>query len=129
MLSTFKLSPNSNPLTVGSCSRPPCRYDKRGRELTHQRGVGGSQRDYSGWSSPMPVCQAKPGDVIAQAHGPSYGHSGVVVGPGETVSVNSTTNPAGIVTRNNWGFRPRGANGEGPNDPAPVVRSYTGGEE
>lgn len=43
-----------------------------------------------------------------------------------TVSVNSTTNPPGMVTENNWGFRGRGGNGEGPNDPAPVVRHYEG---
>lgn len=73
----------------------------------------------AGWSSTKPASQAQAGDVIAQAHG-SWGHAGVVVAPGQTVSVNSTTNPAGIVTQNNWGFRPTGGNGEGPHDPAPV---------
>ncbi len=85
----------------------------------------------AGWSSPMAVSSAKPGDIIAQAHG-AWGHAGVVVmwnGKLQTVSVNSTTNPAGIVTRNDWGFRPRGGNGEGPNDPAPVVRRYIGGDQ
>ncbi len=81
-----------------------------------------------GWSDPRPSSQAQPNDVIAQEHG-DWGHSGIVVGPGQTVSVNSTTNPAGIVTENNWGFRPTGQNGEGPNDPAPVVRTYIGGDQ
>ncbi len=81
-----------------------------------------------GWSGTKSLAQSQAGDVIAQAHG-TYGHAGIVVGPGLTVSVNSTTNPAGIVTRNNWGFRPRGQNGEGPHDPAPVVRSYIGGNQ
>jgi RHS repeat-associated protein len=77
-----------------------------------------------GWSSPMPVSSAQPGDIIAQQHG-NYGHSGIVVSltPGrQTASVN-TANPAnpGIITVNDWGFRPSG-NGGGPNDPAPVVR-------
>ena len=84
-----------------------------------------------GWSSPMPVSSAKPGDIIAQAHG-AFGHAGVVVlwnGKLQTVSANSTTIPKGIVTRNDWGFRPRGGNGEGPNDPAPVVRRYVGGNQ
>lgn len=81
-----------------------------------------------GWTDPKPLSQAKPGDVIAQQHNQqgSWGHVGIVVAPGTTVSVNSTTKPAGLVTRNDWGFRPRGQNGEGPKDPAPVVRSYTG---
>jgi RHS repeat-associated protein len=79
----------------------------------------------SGWSDPKPLAEAQPGDVIAQAHG-NWGHVGIVVEPGLTVSVNSKTDPKGIVTRNPWGFRPRGQNGESSSDPAPVVRSYTG---
>ena len=79
-----------------------------------------------GWSDTKPIASAQPSDVIAQAHG-SWGHVGIVVAPGLTASVNSTTNPAGIVTINNWGFRSTGGNGEGPKDPAPVVRSYIGG--
>jgi RHS repeat-associated protein len=85
----------------------------------------------AGWSSPMSVSSAKPGDIIAQAHG-AYGHAGVVVwwnGKLQTVSVNSTTKPAGIVSRNDWGFRRRGENGEGPKDPAPVLRRYVGGDQ
>ena len=82
-----------------------------------------------GWSKPGPVSGAAPNDVIAQQHG-AWGHAGIVVrtmdGSLATVSVNSTTNPAGMVTRNDWGFRPTGGNGEGPHDPAPVVRHYVG---
>jgi RHS repeat-associated protein len=78
-----------------------------------------------GWSAPLPISAAEPGNVIAQEHG-DWGHSGIVVAPGQTASVNSTTNPEGIVTQNDWGFRPRGQNGDGPNDPPPVVRQYTG---
>ncbi len=80
-----------------------------------------------GWSKPGPVSGAAPNDVIAEQHG-AWGHAGIVVrtmdGSLATVSVNSTTNPAGIVTRNDWGFRGRGGNGEGASDPAPVVRHY-----
>jgi hypothetical protein len=85
----------------------------------------------TGWSPPKPLPAAKPGDLIAQAHG-EFGHSGVVVsqnGKPQTVSVNSRTTPEGIVTQNDWGFRPRGGNGEAPNDPAPVVRTYVGGDQ
>ncbi len=81
-----------------------------------------------GWSGTKPLGQAHPGDVIAQEHnslGP-YGHVGIVVGPSSTVSVNSATNPKGIVTSNDWGFRGTGSNGETSTDPAPVVRSYIG---
>jgi len=81
-----------------------------------------------GWSDTKPLSQATRGDVIAQQHNQhgSWGHVGIVVGPGRTASVNSTTNPPGLVTVNSWGFRPTGQNGEGPHDPAPVVRSYVG---
>ncbi len=78
-----------------------------------------------GWSSPQPLSEARPGAVIAQEHG-ANGHAGIVVGSGQTVSANTAVNPAGLVTRNNWGFRPRGGNGDGPRDPAPVVRIYIG---
>jgi RHS repeat-associated protein len=81
-----------------------------------------------GWSSPKPLSEARAGDVIAQGHGPRWGHSGIVVGPGTTVSVDTTTigHPAGTVTRSNWGFRAAPGNGEGPGDRAPVVRHYIG---
>ena len=83
-----------------------------------------------GWSSPLPLPAAQPGDVIAQAHG-QWGHSGIVVSltPGrQTASVNTAAKPAGIITVNNWGFRPSG-NGEKPGDPAPVVRRCTMGAQ
>ncbi len=85
-----------------------------------------------GWSAPMSVALAVPGDVIAQAHG-NFGHVGIVADPGQTVSVNSTTTPEGIVTENNWGFRSGalnanglGGNGEHLGDKPPVVRKYIG---
>jgi RHS repeat-associated protein len=81
----------------------------------------------AGWSLPLPVTQAQPGDVIAQAHG-EFGHTGIVVAPGLTVSANTAVSPPGLVTRNDWGFRPSGGNGESPNDPPPVVRRYEGDE-
>jgi len=63
------------------------------------------------------------GDVIAQAHGPVFGHVGVVVGPGRTVSAYGEVQPPGLVLENDWGFRTSpGANGEGAKDAAPVVR-------
>ena len=67
----------------------------------------------------------QPGDVIAQAH-LRFGHVGIVVAPTLTVSANTAVKSAGIVTQNNWGFRPYGQNGERRGDPAPVVRRYVG---
>ena len=81
-----------------------------------------------GWSSPHSVDLAQEGDVIAQQHnsdGP-WGHVGIVVGPGQTVSVNSSVQPAGLVSNNDWGFRPPLLNGEAATDPPPVVRTYLG---
>jgi hypothetical protein len=90
--------------------------------------------DIPGWSKPMRLSEARPGDVIAQAHG-KWGHVGIVGEPGETVSVNSTAKPdAGVVTMNEWGFRTGplvngvGPNGEGPGDAPAVVRRYIGGK-
>jgi hypothetical protein len=79
------------------------------------------------WSAPMPVSQAQPGDVIAQQHGPVYGHVGVVVSRGHTISAYGEVIPQGLVLQNDWGFRTApGDNGEGPADPPPAVRHYTG---
>jgi hypothetical protein len=75
------------------------------------------------WSKSYPLSEARRDDIIAQQHG-RYGHAGIVDTPGFTISVN--TKHGGIVERNDWGFRPRGNNGEGPNDPSPVVRHYLG---
>jgi len=76
-----------------------------------------------GLSDPKPLSDAKPGDVIAQEHGDTYGHTGIVVGPGQTASANATGSYGGQITVNNWGFRPAGQNGESGSDPAPVVRT------
>ncbi len=91
----------------------------------------------SGLSAPEPLANAKPGDVIAQDHGPNAktgneeGHVGIVVSvphdgqPGQTASANA--NQGGKVTINDWGFRSPTAstnNGErhGAASPPPVVR-------
>ena len=78
-----------------------------------------------GWSKPMPVSAAAPGDVIAQQHGEHGGHAGIVVegdyGGLYTVSVSSRTQVPGTLVMNSWGFQASG-NGEGPGDSAPVVR-------
>ena len=78
-----------------------------------------SNVDIPGWSKPMPVSQAQPGDVIA-AFGPvgGHGHVGIVDAEGFTISVSSRTLPAGIVVLNTWGFRP--------GSPVVVVRRYIG---
>jgi hypothetical protein len=59
----------------------------------------------AGWSAPMPLADAQPGDVIAQQHGPVYGHVGIVAGPGMTVSAYGEVRPQGLVLKNDWGFR------------------------
>jgi hypothetical protein len=94
----------------------------------------------TGLSSPEPLANAKPGDVIAQDHGPGKtgneeGHVGIVTAlphdgqPGQTASANA--NVGGRVTVNDWGFRSPTAspnNGErnGASSPAPVVRHPLG---
>jgi len=81
----------------------------------------------TGWSAPMPLAEALPSDVIAQQHGPVYGHVGIVVGKGRTVSAYGEVRPQGLVLNNDWGFRTvSGGNGESGTDPAPVVRRYVG---
>jgi len=85
-----------------------------------------------GWSSPRPLTEAAPGAVIAQEHGETGGHVGIVVsvaGTLQTVSASTAVTPAGKVTLSNWGFRQAPYNGEGPHDPAPVVRIYVGGPQ
>jgi RHS repeat-associated protein len=96
----------------------------------------------TGLSAPEPLANAKPGDVIAQDHGPNAktgneeGHVGIVVSvphdgqPGQTASANA--NLGGQVTVNDWGFRSTTANpnnGErhGADSPPPVVRHPLGG--
>src|SRR5262249_1302487 len=89
-----------------------------------------------GYSAPMDVSQAQPGDVIAQDHGLGErgnreGHVGIVVAiptansPGVTASANANEN--GRVTLNDWGFRSANSNpnnGEwnGAKSPPVVVR-------
>ncbi len=79
--------------------------------------------DIPGWSKPFGG-YAERGNVIAVFGGLSHGHVGVVdisgtIGNpgGLTISVNSNTRPAGIVTNNDWGFRPGST---------AVVRIYNG---
>lgn len=80
-----------------------------------------------GWSAPMSIAQAQPGDIIAQQHGPVYGHVGVVIARGQTISAYGEVTPQGLVLQNDWGFRTSpGANGENPTDPPPVLRRYIG---
>jgi len=75
----------------------------------------------------MPVSQAQSGDIIAQQHGPIYAHVGVVAAPGITVSAYGDAQPAGLVLKNDWGFRTTpGTNGESSLDPRPIVRRYIG---
>lgn len=80
-----------------------------------------------GWSAPFPRDQSQPGDIIAQWHGPVFGHVGVVVGIRQTISAYGEVQPPGLVLENDWRFRTApGANGEGSADPPPIVRRYTG---
>ena len=80
---------------------------------------------FAGWSAPDSVANARPGDVIAVGHNyDAEGHVGIVVSPGWTASANANTSPAGIITVNNWGFRPAGQNQEG--GTSVVVRHYLG---
>jgi hypothetical protein len=69
---------------------------------------------------------ARPGDVIAQQIGFSdaTGHVGIVVGPEQTASADSTASPPGLITRSNFGFRPDSYPGYGQKSKA-VVRRYT----
>jgi RHS repeat-associated protein len=76
-----------------------------------------------GYSDPRPLSEARPGDIIAQQHGPVSGHAGIVVmDNGELATASANFNKAGQVDINNWGFRPAGQNGESDKDRAPVVR-------
>jgi RHS repeat-associated protein len=77
-----------------------------------------------GWTFPKPLSEARRNDIIAQQHGKG-GHTGVVVGPGRSISVNSLE--GGVVRAGEWGFRPYPGNGERKGDPPPVVRHYIAG--
>lgn len=78
-----------------------------------------------GLSAPKPLSDAKPGDVIAQEHGDTYGHAGIVVmgADGKLATVSADAYRGGQIVQNRWGFRPAGNNGESSTDPAPVVRT------
>ena len=76
------------------------------------------------WSSPRPLSEARRNDIIAQQHGKG-GHTGVVVSPGRTITVDTTK--GGVVAPGNWGYR--AWNGEGKRDPPPVVRHYISGSD
>ena len=76
------------------------------------------------WTNPRPLSEARCNDIIAQQHG-KWGHTGIVTGPGSSISVN--TAKGGIVERGDWGFRLPPGNNEKPGDPSPVVRHYIAG--
>jgi RHS repeat-associated protein len=99
---------------------------KGGERLATAHELADPNVHISGLSDTKPLSAAAPGDVIAQAHGDTEGHTGIIVAPGVTSSANA--NQGGVVTENNWGFRDPNAavnNGErnGSNSPAPVVRT------
>jgi cell wall-associated NlpC family hydrolase len=78
-----------------------------------------------GYSGPLPLSTASPGDVIAMAHHDDpEGHVGIYVGNGMTASANAYQ--GGRITVNNWGFRGPGQNGEHAGDAGPVVRKWVG---
>lgn len=82
-----------------------------------------------GYSDPLPLSEARPGDIIAMGHHDDYeGHVGIYMGNGMVASVNAKTNPPGIVTINDWGFRGLGNNDEHKGDNPPVVRRWVGGK-
>ncbi|MGO9270721.1 MAG: RHS repeat-associated core domain-containing protein [Terriglobia bacterium] len=103
-------------------TRPEVPDGKGGMRMPNAHELADPNVHIPGLSDTKPISQAQPGDVIAQEHGNVYGHAGIVVGPGETVSANATGNYGGQITQNDWGFRPAGQNGESSTDPAPVVR-------
>ena len=78
-----------------------------------------------GYSGPLPLSAARPGDVIAMGHhDDNEGHVGIYVGNGRTASANFYQ--GGRITVNDWGFRGPGQNGEHPGDAGPVVRQWVG---
>jgi hypothetical protein len=78
-----------------------------------------------GYSGPLPLSVARPGDVIAMGHhDDNEGHVGIYVGNGRTASANFYQ--GGRITVNDWGFRGPGQNGEHPGDAGPVVRQWVG---
>jgi RHS repeat-associated protein len=103
-------------------TRPEVPDGKGGTRMPNAHELADPKVHIPGLSDPKPLSEAQPGDVIAQAHG-DFGHSGIVVAPGQTASVNTAGTYGGQITQNDWGFRPAGQNGESKTDPAPVVRT------
>ena len=133
-----KMAPGSNKcnefvgdmIQAGGFPRPQVRY-------TDYKGVLHLTRDpsakewatipISGYSGPLPLSEARPGDIIAMGHRDNeQGHVGIYMGNGMVASVNATTNPPGIVTINDWGFRGLNQNGKHQGDSPPVVRRWMG---
>ena len=119
-------------IQAGGFPRPQVRY-------TDYKGILHLTRDPSakewatatipGYSAPLPLSEARPGDIIAMGHHDDYeGHVGIYMGNGMVASVNAKTNPPGIVTVNDWGFRGLGQNDEHQGDNPPVVRRWIGGK-
>jgi RHS repeat-associated protein len=117
-------------LSEAGKARPTVSDGKGGTRMPTAHELADPKVKINGLSDPKPLSQAKPGDVIAQAHGNTEGHAGIIVdlpgrAPGQTVSANA--NQGGEVTQNDWGFRNPNANpnnGErnGSSSPPPVVR-------
>jgi RHS repeat-associated protein len=107
-------------------TRPEVPDGKGGMRMPSAHELADPNVHIPGLSDTKPLSQAKAGDVIAQEHGDTYGHAGIVVtgndGNLATVSANATGNYGGQITQNDWGFRPTGQNGESATDSAPVVR-------
>jgi cell wall-associated NlpC family hydrolase len=50
---------------------------------------------------------AQPGDIVGEriSYSNASGHVGIIVGPQQTVSADSTANPPGLITISDYGFR------------------------
>jgi hypothetical protein len=114
--------------TLGEAGKkvPTVPDGKGGTRLPTAHELADPNVHIDGLSDTKPVSDAQRGDVIAQGHGDSEGHTGIIVGPGQTASSNA--NEGGTITVNDWGFRSPTANpnnGErnGADSPAPVVRT------
>lgn len=98
-----------------------------GARMLSSHELADPKAQVSGATKPMPLERGMSGDLIAQQHNSEgeYAHAGIIVGRDTVVSVSSRSDPAGIVGINNWGFRPRGENGEARNDRPPVIRKLS----
>ena len=117
-------------IQAGGFPRPQVRYSGIYGELPMTRDP--SAKEWAtipipGYSEPLPLSEARPGDIIAMAHhDDADGHVGIYMGNGKVASVNFNTTPRGIVTINDWGFRGLGNNEEHLGDAGPVVRRWIG---